>query len=207
VLTEAIEKGHSVYNVGGQERSGEVRGGLAAENADVFQVSAARSKEDELKLQADKVTPEARDKAEIATRPIPVSPKLTVGSVPPSRPGQQTVVTDIRPTTKLMGPIEQLGAMTPTEFRRLSTSPSDAVQKVEDLMLALERQSYEDRLKGVKAWRQSPVNQLYLGMATQALKDSVPIAEVASRRRAAGEESLSPAEIRAIATLNGKLRY
>ncbi len=205
-LTEAIERGHAMYHAQGQDVQSPEQV-QTNDLTDVFQVSAARTKAEEVELQASKITPKERAEAEIAARPMPVTPKLTVGSVPPSQPGQQAVVTDIRPTTRLMGPIEQLGSMTSTEFRRLSTSPSDAVQKIEDLLLSLERQSYEERIKGVKAWRQSPVNQLYLGMASQALKDGIAIAEVASRRRAAGEESLSPAEIRAISGLNGKLRY
>ncbi|KKW30167.1 MAG: hypothetical protein UY72_C0020G0011, partial [Candidatus Uhrbacteria bacterium GW2011_GWD2_52_7] len=197
---------HALYNAKEEKVPAEVSA-LVTDSSDVFQVSAARTKDEEVQIQQAKITPAQRAQAEIAARPTPVTAKLTVGSVPPTRPGQQAVVTDIRPTTKLMGPVDQLGSMTPTEFRRLSTSPSDAVQKVEDLMLSLERQSYEERIKGVKAWRQSPINQLYLGMASQALKDGVAIAEVASRRRAAGEESLSPAEIRAIAGLNAKLRF
>ncbi len=208
-LTEAVERGRVSFQYIDSETSVEHQTSNVAsgDNADVFRVSAARTKDDEVRLQEARVTPEARMKASIAERPAPVKPKLTVGSVPPEEGGAQKIVTDVRAATKLMGPVDQLGAMTPTEFRRLSTSPSDAVLKVEDLLLALEKQSYDDRVKGVAAWRKSPVNQLYLAMAAAALKDGVPIVEIGSRRRASGDESLSPAEIRAVASLNAKLRY
>lgn len=235
-LTEAVEKGHAAYQgelkvEGGKldvvetqdrqlaQREQEVLDkrfaaktamppSVSAESSlPSAQVSAARTKEEELAIQEKKLSPDDLARAQVATRPTPIRPQLTVGSIPPALEGAPKVVTDVRAAAKLMGPVEQLGAMTPSEFRRLSTSPSEAVQKVEDVLLALEGQSYEERVRGIKAWRQSPINQLYLLMATQALKDGIPIAEVGSRRRAAGEESLSPAEIRAVATLNAKLRF
>ena len=51
------------------------------------------------------------------------------------------------------------------------------------------------------------MNQLYATMTTAALMQGIAIAEVAAKRRAAGEESLSPAEIRAVSGLNEKLRF
>jgi hypothetical protein len=44
-------------------------------------------------------------------------------------------------------------------------------------------------------------------MTTAALTQGIAVAEVAAQRRAAGEESLSPAEIRAVSQLNAQLRF
>ncbi len=130
---------------------------------------------------------------------------LTVGSVPPK--GRDTTLTDVQPVRRMMGPVEELGNMTPQEFRRLSTTPVDAAAKVEDILAALQTQSYEDRVRGIQAWRQSPMNQLYATMTAESLEQGIALAEVAGKRRSAGEESLSPAEIRAIAALNERLRF
>lgn len=143
-----------------------------------------------------------------AERPAPARAELTVGSVPLAEKnnGQRKVV-DIVSANRLMGPVEQLGAMTPAEFRRLSTNPAEAGQRIEDLIGSLASTSYEERIKGIEAWRQSPMNQMYLTMAEEALAQGLSIPEIGSRRRAAGQESLSPAEIKAVTTLNARVRF
>jgi hypothetical protein len=137
----------------------------------------------------------------------PVKAQLTVGSANLQNQDGQRKMVDVVNTPRLMGPIEQLGTMTPMEFRRLSSNPVDACQKVEDLLAALETTSYEDRIQGVMAWRDSPVNQLYLSIAQEAITQSLALPEVSSRRRTAGQYSLSPAEIKALALLNAKIRF
>lgn len=133
--------------------------------------------------------------------------ELTVGSTPVVTKDGQRKVVDVVTSPRLAGPIEQLGKMSPTEFRRLSSNAAEAGQKIEDLLSTLETTSYEERVKGVLAWRESPMNQLYLQIAEEALTQGLALPEVSSRRRAAGKESLSPAEIKALALLNTKIRF
>lgn len=168
-------------------------------------ISLARTAEEEQAQQIKAISEDKLTEAAIASRPVPVKPMLTVGSVAPTQ--HDRVLTDIQPVKRLMGPVDELCAMTPTEFRRLSSVPADAVQKIEDILSTLESQSYEDRVKGIAAWHKSPMNQLYAAMTTAALMQGVAVAEIAAKRRAAGEESLSPAEIRAVSSLNEKLRF
>lgn len=168
-------------------------------------VSLARTVAEERAQQVSAIDPEKLVQAQIASRPTPVAPMLTVGSVSPRKTDR--VLTDIQPVRRLVGPVDELANMTPAEFRRLSTTPADAVQKIEDILSTLEHQSYEDRVKGIQAWRQSPMNQLYVAMTNAALMDGGGMAEVAAKRRSAGEESLSPAEIRALSNLNERLRF
>jgi hypothetical protein len=168
-------------------------------------VSLARTVEEEQLNQAAAIPQEKLVEAAVASRPAPVTPMLTVGSVAPKQ--RDGVVTDVQPVRRLMGPVDELGSMTPAEFRRLSTVPADAVQKIEDILSTLEQHAYEERVRGIAAWRKSPMNQLYIAMTTAALTQGIAVAEVAAKRRAAGEESLSPAEIRAVSGLNEKLRF
>ena len=141
-------------------------------------------------------------------KPIePAKAQLTVGSAQLKTPDGQRKMVDVVSSSRLAGPIEQLGKMSPTEFRRLSSSASEAAQKLEDLLATLETTSYEERVKGVLAWRESPMNQLYLQIAEEALGQGLALPEVSSRRRAAGKDSLSPAEIKALALLNAKIRF
>jgi len=168
-------------------------------------VSLARTAEEEKTQQIAAVSEDRLVEAAIASRPMPVKPMLTVGSIAPTQ--HDRVLADIHPVKRLMGPVDELCAMSPTEFRRLSSVPADAVQKIEDILSTLETQSYEDRVKGIAAWHKSPMNQLYAAMTTAALTQGVAVAEIAAKRRAAGDESLSPAEIRAVSSLNEKLRF
>lgn len=137
----------------------------------------------------------------------PVHAELTVGSSTLKTADGQRKMVDVVSSARLMGPVEQLGKMTTTEFRRLSSSASEAAQKIEDLLSALETTAYEERVKGVLAWRESPMNQLYLQITQEALSQGLALPEVSSRRRAAGKESLSPGEMKALALLNSKIRF
>lgn len=121
--------------------------------------------------------------------------------------GGQRKMVDIVSSNRLAGPIEQLGKMTPAEFRRLASDPSEAGQKIDDLLSALEKTSYEERVKGVLAWRESPMNQLYLKITEEALSAGLALPEISSKRRAAGQDSLSPGEVKALALLNAKIRF
>lgn len=138
-------------------------------------------------------------------RPKLAKAELTVGSVSPVAPERK--VTDVVKAARLMGPIEQLKNMSPLVFRRLSSDPAEATQKIDDLLSSLAVGGYEDKLSGIKAWRASPMNQLYLTIAEEALSAGLSVPEVASRRRKEGKESLSPAEIKALVSLNAKLRF
>lgn len=170
-------------------------------------VSAARTKEEEVAAQTMAVDEEKLARAAAASKPEPAKAMLTVGSVPPPQVGEQKVMTDVQFRPKLVGPVEELGLMTPTEFRRLSSNPADAARKVDDVLTNLESTSYEDRIRGVQAWRKSPINLLYAQMAAEALQEGVALAEVASRRRNKGQESLSPAEMKAIASINARIQF
>lgn len=141
-------------------------------------------------------------------KPAPAIVELTVGSVPPPQQdvGQKKVA-DVVSGNRLMGPVEQLGTLSLADFRRLSTNPDEAVRKMEALLLALEKTSYEDRVRGLLAWRKSPLALLHVALMTESLNTGVAIAEIAARRRSQGQESLGPAEMQALAKWNEKMRF
>lgn len=170
-------------------------------------VSAARTKVEETAVQATSLSLAKVEKAAAASKPLPAKAMLTVGSVPPLPSGEQKVVTDVQFRAKLIGPAEELGTMTPSDFRRLAANPTEAAGKVEDVLTNLEATSYEERIRGIQAWRQSPVNTLYMEMAGEALQEGIALAEVASRRRNKGLESLSPAEMKSVASINAKIQF
>ncbi len=200
-----IEKGKKLINERHEAITGSVKEQInpIAPNA---QVSASRTKDQELILQAQKIDRQASNKAKESSVLPKVKVRLSDVSQPP-RSGDQRQVIDVKYARKLTGPVEEIGTMTATEFRRLSTDPMDASRKLIDRIELLEDESYAMRISGIKAWRKSAVNQLYLSMTTEALEKGISIAEVASMRRNIGDESLSPAEIKSIIWLNEKLKF
>ncbi len=169
----------------------------------IGRVSAARSHEEELELHHNKLEPEFIVHAKTPEKPKKAKARLSNQSAPPQKKGR---IADVVATPKLMGPTEEVGTMTPKQFRRLSSDPMEAIQKIEDKLDLIEEQGYEDRVKAVLAWRKSPINRLYVRMTKAALVQGRSVSEVASSRRAKGEESLSPAEVRAIVELNKRIQ-
>ena len=74
-------------------------------------VSVARTAEEERKNQTEAIPQEKLVEAAVASRPAPVTPMLTVGSVAPKT--REGVLTDVQPVKRLIGPVDELGTMTP----------------------------------------------------------------------------------------------
>ncbi len=170
-------------------------------------VSAARTKEEELKLQGGSVSSQALVEAEVSARPKKAKAFVSAGSAAPVHKESGGKVTDVSYVKKLVGPVEELGTMTVSEFRRLSSDPKEAGRKILDKLMLLQATAYEQRIAGVAGWRKSPVNRLYLDMARESLTAGRSFAEIATDRRNEGKESLSPAEVQAIVELNKKMKF
>jgi hypothetical protein len=163
---------------------------------------------------AAKVADEAKKKqaaaAAQAARPRtplrPIKPALSPASQPPSA-GRPVVADIVGPSRKLAGPIDELGRLTIDEFRRLSRDPREAAIKIRDKIGLLEEQGVGQKILGIKAWRSSPVNRLYLEMARAALLASQAIEEVAETWGKDGRPTLSIEEIKAINNLNNETRF
>lgn len=124
----------------------------------------------------------------------------------PSAVQTQKVVTDVKSYPKVVGPIEELRILTIKDMRRFSTIPKKALEVVKNKLELLRDDSYEDYMKGVVAWRQSPLNQRYLRLVEDSLHSaSVSLAEVVAKARQADLESLSWEEFVAIREFNSTL--
>ena len=114
---------------------------------------------------------------------------------------------DVKFVPKLTGPIDELREMTLTDFRRLGVNALEISSKVVEKIDNLEKESYESRLKGIRAWRESPVNKLYLDLAEKSIQNKKKVAELISEYMREGKEVLKPEEFSAILELNKKIRY
>jgi hypothetical protein len=119
------------------------------------------------------------------------------------KPSMQEVVFEKR----LAGPTDELRQMTLTDFRRLSSDPQQAATKVFDKAELLEEQGHDKKVAAVEAWRESPVNRLYVALTRQAVLDGVPVMEVLNQKRTAGEDVFTDEELDAVMKLNDRLRF
>ena len=108
---------------------------------------------------------------------------------------------------RVLTPIEELKYLDLVNFRRLSKDADEAVNKIKEKINFLEEEEYSKRLEGIKAWRMSPVNKLYLDIGQISIAEKKPIKVVIEERTKAGEKYLSNQEFKAIMDLNKSLRF
>ncbi|MBU0646552.1 hypothetical protein KJ611_03740 [Patescibacteria group bacterium] len=138
-----------------------------------------------------------------AQRIAPKTAKLSASSIMAAA-GAKPQVQDVRFTRRLAGPVEELRNMTIVEFRRLSTDPQAASEKIKDKIALVEDQGYEQKIAAIKGWRSSPINQAYLSLSREALLSGKRISDLLKEK---GEGSLTEAELVAIMKLNGELHF
>ncbi|PIS04945.1 MAG: hypothetical protein COT81_03660 [Candidatus Buchananbacteria bacterium CG10_big_fil_rev_8_21_14_0_10_42_9] len=107
---------------------------------------------------------------------------------------------------KLTGPVEELQSFDLVEFRRLSPNPNDAVQKIQDKIETLGKESFTQKLNGIKAWKSSPINQMYVNLGHESISQKRSITDIINTRESKSIPTLSEDEFKAIMDLNMKLR-
>ena len=103
---------------------------------------------------------------------------------------------------KLVGPLEELANISLNEFRVLGRVPKEAVNKIYEKITILEHDSVEEKVKGIVAWKRSPVYQEYVAVGNEALVSGEKITTVLQRH-----QQLSVEEFEAIADLNEQLNF
>ncbi|MBU4432351.1 hypothetical protein KKD60_03690, partial [Patescibacteria group bacterium] len=114
---------------------------------------------------------------------------------------------DVKYMPKLVSPIEELRIMNLVNFRRLNAVPKEAKELIRAKINFLEEESYTKRLEGIKAWRQSPLNSLYITIGQEAISKEGGIRATINERQVAGQDFLTYEEFEAIMDLNKNLRF
>jgi hypothetical protein len=108
---------------------------------------------------------------------------------------------------KIMNPIDELRYMDTATFRRLGVTAEESVEKISARFRALERDDFEKKLAGISAWRESPLNKLYIKMASISASSGITLDKLAGDMKKKKEDYLEPEEINAIIVLNRSLRF
>jgi len=136
-------------------------------------------------------------------QPAPPIPSASFRPVQTERP----TISDIRGVSRLVGPVEEIRAMTLTDFRRLGEHAVACVRKVYEKIQLLSKESYTKRAEGIKAWHESETYRLYLAMGQESLLTGKTIRDIIVERQRQGQPALTEQEFSLTADLNRKLRY
>lgn len=140
-----------------------------------------------------------------APTPISLRPIAAARPIQPASASRPTLH-DIKPVPKVMGPLEELKFLDLVNFRRLGKTPADMTAKVFVKIKLLEKEGYDKMIAGIKAWRQSPVNKMYLSTGQEALTKGISVKDLTISRKD-NPDYLSLEEIESINSLNSKLLF
>jgi len=120
---------------------------------------------------------------------------------------EKTMMQDIVAPSKLVGPIEELEQMAAEDFRHLGDSPEDSGDRLKEKIHMLEKQSFELRSAGIKAWRSSPLMKEYLDIGRESIEKTRDIKQLIADRHVQNPRALTSEEFDAISSVNTSLRY
>lgn len=112
---------------------------------------------------------------------------------------------DVQAPVRLVGLDEELGSLTLAEFRRMAREPSAAAEKIFQKLDTLARESFQRWTEGVKSFRQSPLQQMYLRLVMESFAVGKTVAEILEDRRKKDPHLPTAEEIGAIIDLNSRI--
>jgi hypothetical protein len=116
-------------------------------------------------------------------------------------------VSDIRQANKLVGPVEELKAMSIQDFRMLGESTEERTTRLKEKIRLLEKESFQKRSEGIKALRQSPLMQEYLSVGGDSMEQNLTIGQVVGQRKSLGKSTMTAEEFDIISEFNSQLRF
>lgn len=106
-----------------------------------------------------------------------------------------------------IGPVEEIRQINLKEFRRLGADPKESAARVEEKINLLEDVSLIKKAEGIRAWKESEVNKLYLAIGAKSMGEKKPIDQVIRELKQQNKPFLAPEEFNAVADLNRRLSY
>lgn len=114
---------------------------------------------------------------------------------------------DVKFAPRIMSPLDELKYLNLINFRRLGLDEKKIIEKIKEKINLLEGESYAKRLGGIKAWRSSFVNKIYLDMGRDSISNNKPINVIIEERKKKNKDFLTVLEFEAISDLNKSLRF
>jgi len=118
----------------------------------------------------------------------------------------KTMVESITNQPKIYGPSDELRSISLIDWRRWGAS-QEAVAKILEKINLLAEDSLVKKAEGIKAWKESEINKLYLNIGEESINNGKSIEEMINERQEEGRKTLTQEEFNAVVELNQKLRF
>lgn len=151
----------------------------------------------------DAVKPPAPAASDLGTMPL-IKRRFEAENLSQS---QKVKIEDVKYVPRVMGPLDEIKYMDLINFRRLDREPVKSAEKIKSKINLLAEEDYGKRLEGVKFWRLSPINKLYLEIGSSSISENKPVDVIIEERKMAGLDYLTADEFKVIMDLNKSLRF
>ena len=150
-------------------------------------------------------TPESLPKV---SRPVPpVEIKKKIADVV-AKPKVESVKKKIdKPKHVLMGPVQELAALSLDNFRRLGDTAEERIKAMTEKIKVLEHDSFTKKAQGIEAWRKSETYKIYLELGLESMHQKKEVKELIADYEKQSKKTLSFEEFESISDLNRKLRF
>ncbi|MDD3102126.1 MAG: hypothetical protein PHE59_03205 [Patescibacteria group bacterium] len=145
-------------------------------------------------------------KVEEIKKEIKPQPQAEIFIHRPPREPAMAKMEEIKVTPRVSGPIEELQGATLQDFRRWG-SAEQAVQKIKEKIDLLGEESLVKKSEGIKAWKESEINKLYLDIGTESIDKGISVSEVIILRQKENRKTLNEEEFDKVVELNQNLRF
>jgi len=151
-----------------------------------------------------------------AIKPIQPAPKIDSSPMPLIKrrfeaenlnQSPKVKIEDVKYVPRVMGPLDEIKYMDLINFRRLDRDPLRSAEKIKNKISLLEEEDYSKRLEGIKFWRLSPINKLYLEIGRLSISENKPVDVIIEERKMGGADYLTADEFKVIMDLNKSLRF
>ncbi len=133
-------------------------------------------------------------------------PLILKRALPDETQRGRIAIEEVKVTPKIYGPADELRTIRLIDWRRWK-NPREAANRVQDKINLLAEDSLLKAAQGIKAWKESEVNRLYLEIGLEALAKEKTIEEVISSRLKENQPALTFEDFNTISELNEKLRF
>lgn len=147
----------------------------------------------------------------VVAPPTPQTPVTVIPAPTPAKPVEPQYaktesgavkMDDIQFTPRVFTPIDELRYMTLKNFRNLSANPSEATALIKKKLDSLAKDDFSWKLEGISAWKQSPVNKMYVDIYHRALSQGKQIPQIITDSLASDPQAMSAPEFEAIFAFN-----
>jgi len=136
----------------------------------------------------------------LISKKFEAKPVQNISPVRVASANSKAMMHDVHARPLSMGPLDEIQYFTLVDFRRLSSKPGDAAERLKQKFLNLKEESYLLFIKSWDAWRSSPLYQAYVGVVDEAMEQRRPLSGVLGER-----EKISLAEVEALINLEKDL--